>query len=135
MLSVRLVNTHPPEARPEAPELVVSTREVTSVRRPAGQQQLDAIAGGRFHDNLQLRQPALEPERATCKMYKQRNICQAKEIGQTIPRMDDLDAGFHVRPRPIVRDRTPDSAEPKAPFYPQNRPTHTTDETNQSDPG
>lgn len=33
------------------------------------------------------------------------------------PSMDDLDAGLHVRLRPVVGDRAPDSRQPKAPFW------------------
>ncbi|RRT71085.1 hypothetical protein B296_00019721 [Ensete ventricosum] len=48
----RLVDTDPPEVGPEAFELVVNVGEVACVRRPARQQRLGAVAGGRFHDDV-----------------------------------------------------------------------------------
>lgn len=34
-----------------------------------------------------------------------------------IPRMDDLDTGFHAGLRPVVSDRTRDTAKPKTPYF------------------
>ncbi|RWW81855.1 hypothetical protein BHE74_00009711 [Ensete ventricosum] len=45
------VDTDPPEVGPEAFELVINVGEVACVRRPARQQRLGAVAGGRFHDD------------------------------------------------------------------------------------
>ncbi|RRT34241.1 hypothetical protein B296_00057680 [Ensete ventricosum] len=49
--SVELVEAHPHEARLEPHELVVSAEEITCVRRPVRQQQLDATIDDHFHDN------------------------------------------------------------------------------------
>ncbi|RWW02109.1 hypothetical protein GW17_00034815 [Ensete ventricosum] len=48
---IGLVDTDPPEVGPEAFELVINVGEVACVRRPARQQRLGAVAGGRFHDD------------------------------------------------------------------------------------
>ncbi|RWW79898.1 hypothetical protein BHE74_00011787 [Ensete ventricosum] len=48
--NVRLINAHPPEAGPEALQLIVNAGEVVCVQCPVRQQQLDAAASGRFHD-------------------------------------------------------------------------------------
>ncbi|RRT47564.1 hypothetical protein B296_00050227, partial [Ensete ventricosum] len=48
--NVRLINAHPLEAGLEALQLIVNTGEVTCVRCPVRQQQLDVAASGRFHD-------------------------------------------------------------------------------------
>lgn len=55
VLSVGLVGAHPLEVGPEAPLLIVSTREATCVRCPIRQQQLNATASGRFHDDTSSR--------------------------------------------------------------------------------
>ncbi|THU59537.1 hypothetical protein C4D60_Mb07t03140 [Musa balbisiana] len=44
--NVGLVDAHPPEAGPEAHDLVVNAREATCIRCLAKQQWLDATAGG-----------------------------------------------------------------------------------------
>ncbi|RRT50040.1 hypothetical protein B296_00048409, partial [Ensete ventricosum] len=49
--NVRLVNTHPPNARREALEFVVNAGETTCVRHPTRQQWLGVIAAGRFYDD------------------------------------------------------------------------------------
>ncbi|RWW66679.1 hypothetical protein BHE74_00025958 [Ensete ventricosum] len=49
------IDTHLPEAGPEAPELVVSVGEAICVRIPARQQRLGAAAVCRFHDDTSSR--------------------------------------------------------------------------------
>lgn len=40
------------------------------------------------------------------------------------PCMNDLDTGLHIRPRPIIRHRTRNAANPKASFNSQNKKTN-----------
>ncbi|RWW03597.1 hypothetical protein GW17_00033236 [Ensete ventricosum] len=55
MSSVVLVDAHPPEVGPKAPELVTSTGEAVCIRHSTRQQRLVATAGGRFHDDSSFR--------------------------------------------------------------------------------
>ncbi|RWW72999.1 hypothetical protein BHE74_00019156 [Ensete ventricosum] len=48
--SVRLVDTHPSEAGPEAPEIVASAGEAVCVHH-ARQQRFGVVAGDRFNDD------------------------------------------------------------------------------------
>ncbi|RWW40645.1 hypothetical protein BHE74_00053920 [Ensete ventricosum] len=51
VLSIGLVDAHPPKVGSEALELIINAGEVTCVRRPARQQWLDTAGGGRFHED------------------------------------------------------------------------------------
>ncbi|RWW33527.1 hypothetical protein GW17_00001755 [Ensete ventricosum] len=48
---IKLVDTHPSKAGSEALELVSSAGEAVCILRPAKQQRLGAVVGGRFHDD------------------------------------------------------------------------------------